>query len=200
MEQPCSCRNVHFVIGNSIMWNFPHVLSYAYFFTGDHIRSVGISYSHHMLVVEVVDGGRLRVIHYTTNADKESCASGINETVLAVTAACPALGSAGEVKEEVISVDLTKETYHKLDYPPGVALHTGIDAIIRARWKLKEKEYSGYSNNCESLVNWAITEKNQTNQGDTASRVVGGVLTVGVVGAIAYGIVSVLSGRKNNSD
>lgn len=154
-----------------------------------------------MLVVEVINGNQLRVIHYTTNGEKESSPIGAsNDILLAVSAASPFLGSAGEVKEEVIMVDFAKETYEKLEYRRGVAKHTGIDAIDRARTKLKEKEYSGFSNNCESFVNWAITENSQTNQGDRAGLAVGGVLTLGVLGVAAYGVFRLLSGRKNDND
>ena len=143
-----------------------------------------------MLVVQVIDGQHLRVIHYTNNNDIS-----IPGKVVFL-AASPPLGSAGEIKEEEIYIDLTKATYHKLCYAPGVAIYTGIDVIYRARSKLKEKEYSGFSNNCESFANWAITGKNETNQGDTAALVVGGATTVAAVGAIGYLLYSIFSGKK----
>lgn len=173
-------------------------MTWFYGIAGDHIRTLGFI-DHHMLVVKVVDSCHLRVIHYTTNDEKGTNSS--DGMVLAAAAACPSLlGSAGEVKEEVIEVDLAKDRHEMLEYPPGVALHTGEDAIDRARLKLKEKEYNGFSNNCESLVNWAITGKKQTNQGDTASQLAGGLLTVGVLGAIAFAVTAVLAGRKNNNN
>jgi hypothetical protein len=135
-----------------------------------------------MLVVRVIDGHHLRVIHYTTNDEK-------NSIELGVAAVCPLLGSAGEVKEEDIAVDLSKENYHQLDYPPGVAVYTGMDVVDRARLKLKEKKYSGFSNNCESLVNWAITTKESTNQGDNAA---GALLVLAVLGTIASAVMFML--------
>ena len=153
---------------------------FCFFYTGDHIRDVG-AYDHHMLVVCVIDSSRLIVIHYTGELFSSSHVT---------------------VKEEEVEINLKKKTIHLLQYPKGVAMYTGMDAVDRARTKLKEEKYNILWNNCESFVNWAITDKNQTNQGDRAARVGGTVLGVAAVGAAAYGIWTAFKSPKNskNSD
>ncbi len=101
---------------------------------------------------------------------------------------------AGVVTEECIEVDLVKlanGNIQVLGYSVGVALYTGMDAVERAQTKLGEAKYNIFFNNCESFVNWAITDKAHTNQGDIALGA-GIVLTVGVVGAAVAGLVGLL--------
>ena len=162
--------------------------SFLFFCTGDHIRDVGYIYGHHMLVVQVIDSSRLIVIHYTGGAEG-FLAELFRDSRF----------SHGTIKEEEIEINLTEQTIHLLGYPEGDALYTGMDAVVRARTKLKEEKYNILWNNCESFVNWAITDKNQTNQGDratVATVVVGIALGVAAVGMAAFGIWTVSQGGQ----
>lgn len=167
-------------------------------YVGDHIRRLEGVYDHHMLVVQVLDESHLRVIHYTTTDDYVDGKSNDSSLVAVASTGTSSGASAGEVRENIIEVDLAQEKIEKLEYPPGVAKYTGREAIKRARTRLGETGYSLLFNNCESLVNWAITVKNATNQGD-AGVVAGGLLTAGVTGAVGYGLYSVFSGRKTDN-
>ena len=69
-------------------------------------------------------------------------------------------------------------------------------AIARARSRLTEKDYSFFSNNCESLVNWALTGEDVTDQGNVLATGAGLAVGVGVLGAVAYGLWSVFGGEK----
>jgi hypothetical protein len=144
-----------------------------------------------MLVVRVINESLLRVIHYVIRDGMALLGKAVSS------GSCSATDGGGEVKEEEVRIDLTQEKLEKLGYSsPGEALYTGQAAIDRARERVGETGYSLLFNNCESLVNWAITGKNRTNQGDTG-LVVGAALTAGVVGAVAYGLYSLFSGGKN---
>ena len=96
----------------------------------------------------------------------------------------------------MVEINLTEKTIHLLGYPEGDALYTGMDAVIRARTKLNEEKYNVLWNNCESFVNWAITDKNQTNQGELAIGIGIGVAAVGIA---AFGIWTVFQGGQKKS-
>ena len=162
--------------------------SFLFFSTGDHIRDVGMIYDHHMLVVEVIDSSHLIVIHY--NGGEEGFLTELFKDSRL---------SHGRVKEEVKEINLNEQTIQLLQYGEGVALYTGMDAVDRARTKLKEEKYNILWNNCESFVNWAITDKNQTNQGDRATVGVGIALGVAAVGVAAFGIWTVSQGGQKRS-
>lgn len=148
-----------------------------------------------MLVVAVIDETRLIVIHYTEGNDLGGKAS---QSSIRLGASS---GSVGVVKEEIIDIDLAKANYQKLEYKDGgVVLYIGMDAVDRARERLGENKYDVFFNNCESFVNWAITGKNKTKQGEDG-LVAGALLTVGVIGAAAaaavYGLYNVLKKTDN---
>ena len=88
-----------------------------------------------------------------------------------------------------------------LEYVDDIVKHTGWDAVLRARQRLGEVKYNIYSNNCESFVNWVITEQQQSDQGDKAAVVTAVVgLSVAVIGAIGTGLWAVFSRKKNSNN
>lgn len=164
---------------------------------------MGVLIDHHMLVVEVIDKTHLVVIHYTGRDDTDGNSGQATVSIGASSGSSSGL-SVGEVKEEIIEIDLIGETYQKLEYKDGVALYTGKDAVNRARKRLSEAKYNVFFNNCESLINWAITGKNKTIQGEVAlaeaaiGTAVGVGVGVGVLGVIGYGIYSLIRGGEND--
>jgi hypothetical protein len=78
-----------------------------------------------------------------------------------------------------------------LRYPHGVDKYNGREAIERARSRLREREYCLFRNNCEHLINWAITDKKESDQIATVAK--GAVVTAagfailgGTVAAAAF--------------
>ena len=142
--------------------------------TGDHIRRVNATYSHHMLVVKVVSKTRIKVIHYTT-ADHGKAV----------------------VCEEVIILDPASETVEVIRYVTKTSEYPTSEVIRRARSKIGEEEYHLFNNNCESMVNWALTGEAISKQGDRAKIVLTGVgvaAGIGIAFAITVGIVQALTG------
>ncbi len=147
-----------------------------------------------MLVVAVRDKSHLIVIHYTGENG-----SNMTDGVKAVTSNLSSVSyEEGVVKEEEISLDVNKDTVELLEYPEGMAKYKGYAAIERGRDKISERKYNVFNNNCESLINWIITDNNQTNQGDIATAGVGVGLAVGVVAAAGYGLYKALSSSKSD--
>lgn len=167
---------------------------YVFFGTiGDHIRIHKGVYDHHLLVVEVINSTELIVIHYTENEDHDG-----DKVVKGASASSSLTGSKrGIVKEETTNEDPTEKKVELLEYAePGVAIYTGQEAIERARGRVGETNYSLLKRNCESFVNWVITDREETNQGElgTAAAVVGGLaLGIGVLTAA-------LGGNKDDKD
>ena len=147
-----------------------------------------------MLVVEVIGPKTLMVIHYTVpgsedyDGDKDDKTSAV---VSGASASSPFIGSEkGIVKEENTTVDPTKDKVELLDYEqPGVAIYTGQEAIKRARGRVGETDYNVLNKNCESFVNWVITDHEETNQGElvkvvaAAATVVGGLVAISLAGS-----------------
>ena len=136
-----------------------------------------------MLVVEVIRG-EIKVIHYTTSTSsktKKALFSGSNI-----------------VMEEVLQIS---EKIERVQYLDHVGVYSPKDAIKRARSRVGEQDYSVFFNNCEALVNWAVTSKDVTDQG-TAAAVLGATVGVGVVAAAAYGVHTLLhdDSEKNKKE
>ena len=151
-------------------------------FSGDHIRIRRRPVWHHMLVVKVIDSQCVQVIHYTASEDSPFT---IREAFGAISSEVSSrtFGSA-EVIEKSIEIDLSKEKLELLRYPPGVAVYEGRQAIERIRKRIGERKYRLRTNNCEHLINWAITGKEESAQIDNVKVTVGTVLA----GAAALGL------------
>ena len=125
-----------------------------------------------MLVVEVVSKTYIQVIHYRT--------AGKGKAV---------------VCEEVIILDPPIETVEVITYSAKTDMYSAAEAISRARSKIGEEEYHLFNNNCESMVNWALTGEAISKQGDRAKSVLIGVgIAAGIVIAFAITTVGILKG------
>lgn len=132
-----------------------------------------------MLVVEVVSKTRIKVIHYRT-ADHGKAV----------------------VCEEEITLDPSSETVEVITYSGKTDTYSAAKAISRARSKVGEEEYHLFNNNCESMVNWALTGEAISKQGDHAKIVLTGVgiaAGIGIGFAITVGILGALSGGKKKN-
>lgn len=145
-----------------------------------------------MLVVEVIDSEKLlMVIHYTENEDRDG------DKVVKGASASSSLTERGKVKEETTEVDPTGKKVELLEYAePGVAIYTGQEAIKRARGRVGETNYSLLKRNCESFVNWVITDREETNQGELGRAAVVGGIALGI-GAV---LTAALGGNKDDKD
>lgn len=152
-----------------------------------------------MLVVKVIETTTLMVIHYTVpgsedyDGDKDDKTSAV---VSGASASSPFIGSEkGIVKEENTPVDPTKDKVELLDYErPGVAIYTGQEAIKRARGRVGETDYNVLNKNCESFVNWVITDHEETNQGELGKFAV-------ATTALGAGLIAIaLAGSKDKKD
>lgn len=132
-----------------------------------------------MLVVEVVSKTCIQVIHYRT-ADHGKAV----------------------VCEEMIILDPSVETVEVITYSAKTDMYSAAEAISRARSRVGEEEYHLFNNNCESMVNWALTDEAISKQGCCAKIVLIGVgiaAGIGIGFAITVGILRALSeGKKKN--
>ena len=154
-----------------------------------------------MLVVEVIDARSIQIIHYTATDPNETDAmpTSVQGTGMASFGLAFSSGSGSVVQglamvyEEVITLDPTNETIEVIRYGAGIFVCSPADAIDRARSKIGEQLYNLFNNNCESMVNWALTGQGISKQGDLAKIVlVGGGIAVGVgVTAIAVAAIGV---------
>ena len=132
-----------------------------------------------MLVVEVVSKTCIQVIHYRT-ADHGKAV----------------------VCEEEITLDPSSETVEVITYSGKTDTYSAAKAISRARSKVGEEEYHLFNNNCESMVNWALTGEAISKQGDRAKIVLTGVgvaAGIGIAFAITVGIVRALTGGEKKN-
>lgn len=155
-------------------------------------------YSHHMMVVEVIDSSHVRVIHYT-GVCEDATKAAVAEALM--TAISSTSSGQSEIIEEKVEINLGNATVELLRYAHGVALYTGAEAIKRARSRLNEKQYNLATNNCECFINWAITGKSESGQVNKAvgMAAVGVGLAVGVaaVGGMLY---TLFGGKKKQND
>ena len=154
---------------------------------------------HHMLVVKVIDSQSVQVIHYTASEDARVTSAeafGAISSEMSHRTYDPA-----EIIESSFQIDLSEENLELLRYPPGVAVYKGRQAIERIRKRLGEKEYRLRTNNCEHLINWAITGKEESTQvkkaevGFAVSTILGGVAVLGLATGVAL-LCYALSGRR----
>ena len=162
--------------------------------TGDHVRiSKGLIW-HHVLVVKVIDAQRLKVIHYTGSVDKTQ-ESKYQDSTDAMDAMYAAFSGktfeSAEIIEELYTIIVEDEVVELLRYPAGVAVYEGRKAVQRIRSRLCEREYCLLSNNCEHLINWAITDRSESDQVDTAAKVGKGIAVGAAVGVAALSVVAV---------
>ena len=151
-----------------------------------------------MLVVEVISKTHLRVIHYT--AGDPNKVAGIPDSMQA--AGVSSLGVAFKsgsgsfvqgvamVIEEVVELDPTTETIEIITYSAKTCVYSADKAIERARKKLGEKAYHLFSNNCESVVNWALTGEAESKQGEFAKIALTGA--GGAAVGIAVGVLCLI--------
>ena len=129
-----------------------------------------------MLVLKVLDDNRLQVIHYSADG-------GISDLGMAAskTAASSGFCTSAKLKEEPVDVNPKQEKVELLKYPEGVAIYTGQEAVERAKNNIEEqKKYNIFTNNCESFVNWVITDEMFSEQAQK-------VAVIGVSGAVGAG-------------
>ena len=157
------------------------------------MRVIKTMYNHHMLVVEVVNATKLKVIHYTGGHGGESLPESFQATGLGVTTSSSSgfCTIAKVIEEELSIIDLTN--VELLKYPGKLAKYTGQAAISRAEEKIKEAKYHLLFNNCESFVNWCITDLKYSNQGEKAAENIAGVAAVGGVAAGIGGVVCAIA-------
>jgi len=158
-------------------------------YLGSHIRTPGVVYDHHMLVIRVIDPyyKRVLVIHYNATHGNLKRAK---------------LGRDVQIIEEEITIE---EKIEIAVYKDSVKVFKPAKAIERARSRLDEEEYKLFSNNCESFVNWALAGEDITDQGKAApvKIVAGAAIGVGVAGAIVaglYGLSKLLSEDNKESE
>ena len=152
-----------------------------------------------MLVVRVIDKRTLIVIHYT--GPEKCCEEQVQYGSMQAAAVAGAASSLliaptdksapkAKIMEDCVSFDLSVEILEQLEYEPGVAINIGQKAITRARERLDETDYNLLFKNCESFVNWAITTREETNQGEIGTLgliAAGGLALLGVgIGAALY--------------
>ena len=161
---------------------------------GDHVRVKRLVYNHHVynhhaLVVKVIDDTTLLAIHYTSS-------DSLNSKEASSTVASSGFSETAKVFEIEMKVDPEEDTIELLEYSEGVALFTGEKAVERARDRIDEKNYNLFTNNCECLINWAITGNNVSKQGENGMKLIAGATAIGV--GVGVGTAAILYLDKKN--
>ena len=136
-----------------------------------------------MLVVRVISDRELCVIHYTGPDD----ADGVTDVSSAASFSAASFSGRStdiaRVKEEDIDVNPDSGNVELVEYDdPEDVLYEGQEAIERARSRIREKKYNLVLTNCESFINWAITNREETGQ-VLAAMILGGFAVVGLAAA-----------------
>ena len=158
-----------------------------------------------MLVVQVVSKTRIIVIHYTAEDSSKGATmpKSAQETGVSGLGLMFSSGSGSSVQgvaaviEEEITLDPTSDTVEVVRYNIETYVYPASKAIRRARSKIGEQEYHLFNNNCESMVNWALTGEAISKQGDNAKIVLTGIgvaAGIGIGFAITVGILHALTG------
>ena len=151
---------------------------------GDHIRINYWVFDHHLLVVKVLSDTKVLVLNYA--GPEISCKWP------------PTLPVVGEVIEEVREIDNPKFAVSVLAFrDPPETLYTAEEAFERARTRLGERQWRLFTNNCEHLVNWALTGVARSSQVDVLKQIVkyslNTTLTVGIILVPLLGILLALA-------
>ena len=166
-----------------------------------------------MLVVEVLSKTHLQVIHYTAGDPSKGIpdsmqAAGVSSLGVAFSSGSgSAVQAVAIVIEEEIKLDPTTEIVEIITYSAMTFVYPAEKAIDRARTKIGEQAYHLFNNNCESFVNWALTDEAESKQGDRAkvallgagavgAGVAGAAVGIGVVVAVTVGVLRALSGKR----
>ena len=138
-----------------------------------------------MLVVKVIKNGMsLRVIHYTESEYSEASVGTASFAASLSSFSVSNRTDIAKVKEEDIFVNPEEDRVELLEYDdPEVAVHRGQASIRRARSRIGKNRFDFMFKNCESLINWAITGREETGQGQTA--LFAGGAAAAVVAAVA---------------
>ena len=148
------------------------------------------------MVVRVVNDTKLLVIQYTDNS--VTGASGISAIVLSTVASSGSCRAA-QVLEGEVDMDPESERVELLEYPEGVAIYTckSIKAVRRA--SLNEEKYNLLENNCECLINWAITDENVSGQGEDAKDTIGSMTKIVAAATVVVSATIIsASGKKKD--
>ena len=170
-------------------------------FAGDHIRIKRPLYYHHMIVAAVHNDREITVIHFSGGREDTNATSEFRAEMVA--SSFSSKGRGAEVREDRITY--SEEDISNLEvltYPEGVKLFKPEEAIRRARSRLGEGGYNVFFNNCESFVNWVLTNRRSSEQGDTAlvhvtragSRIAAGAMVGGTVGSLGGPVGVVVGG------
>ena len=158
-----------------------------------------------MLVVEVLSKTHLQVIHYTAGDPNKGIpdsmqAAGVSSLGVAFSSGSgSAVQAVAIVIEEEIKLDPTTEIVEIITYSAMTFVYPVEKAIDRARTKIGEQAYHLFNNNCESFVNWALTDEAESKQGDVAKIAMAGAglaVLFGVGAALTVGVLRSLSGKR----
>ena len=127
---------------------------------GDHIKVNKEKYDHHLLVVKVVSDEEVHVIHYSNGDEGPKIRFQWP----------PTRPDMGLITEEVRRTNPAKVTVLTFRDAPET-VYTAEEAFERARTRLGEKRWELFTNNCEHLVNWALTGVARSSQHDAVKKV-----------------------------
>ena len=127
---------------------------------GDHIKVNRDKYDHHLLVVKAISEEEVHVIHY----------AGGDEGPRIRFEWPPTRPDMGLITEEVFRLNPAKVTALTFKDLPET-LYPPEEAFERARTRLGEKRWTLFTNNCEHLVNWALTGVACSSQQDAVKEV-----------------------------
>ena len=153
-----------------------------------------------MIVVAVHNDREITVIHFSGGEDTNAT---LELRAEMVASSFSSKGRGAEVREDRITC--SEEDISNLEvltYPEGVKKFKPEEAIQRARSRLGEGGYNVFFNNCESFVNWALTNRRSSGQGDTAlvhatrvgSRIAAGAMVGGTIGTLGGPVGMVVGG------
>ena len=147
-------------IHTNLQYNVKTITRLSELKAGDHIKVNRDKYDHHLLVVKAISDEEVHVIHY---ADGDEGPRFRFEWP-------PTRPDMGLITEEVCRINPAKVTVLTFKDLPET-LYPPEEAFERARTRLGEKRWELFTNNCEHLVNWALTGVACNSQQDAAKEV-----------------------------
>ena len=160
---------------------------------GDHIRENCWIFDHHLLVVRVLSDTQALVLHYTS--PRFHCERP------------PSVPAIGVVAEEVREINSRKYPVSVLTFRDAPnTVYTAEEAFERMRTRLGERRWELFTNNCEHLVNWALTGVTHSSQLDAVKEVGKGsvetavkvwILFVPLLGVLLSFVAGVVGGLAN---